>query len=224
MCCEITAVGSSPTNGGLPGDQLVEHRAERVEVGLRRGLAAERLLRRHVGDGADHHPVLREARAVERDREPEVADLGDAVRGQPDVARLEVAVHDALRVREGEAARRRPSRSRACAPAAARPPPSRSALDIAAAHELGDDVGCAALLADVEDGDDVCGCAPRRPIACASRMMRSRPTSSRPSVLIRAKATSRSSGSSCARKTRFLPAFAEEAAHVVAAGDERLGQ
>ena len=50
-----------------------------------------------------------------------------------------------------------------------------------------------------------CGFAPSRAIACASRVIRSRPVASRPSVRISANATSRSSSASCARNTRFLP-------------------
>ena len=88
----------------LAGDQLVQHAAERVEVGPRRHLAAERLLRRHVGHRADDHAVHRQPRLLERDGEAEVADLGRAVGGEPDVAGLEVAVDDAVLVRVGEPA------------------------------------------------------------------------------------------------------------------------
>ena len=99
------------------GHHLVEHRAERVEVAARVGRAAERLLGRHVGDGADHHALHRHARAVEGDGEAEVAERGVAVGVEPDVAGLEVAVDDAaaVRVRERLArpARRSSSRARA---------------------------------------------------------------------------------------------------------------
>ena len=71
----------------LAGDQLVQHAAERVEVGARRDFAAERLLRRHVRDRADEHAVHRQPRLLEGDGEAEVADLGRAVGGEPDVAR-----------------------------------------------------------------------------------------------------------------------------------------
>jgi hypothetical protein len=81
-------------------DHLVQHGAEAVEVRLGRDLAAHRLLRRHVVHGADHHPRLRQPRTVHGDREAEVADHRPAVLGEPDVAGLEVAVDDALRVRE----------------------------------------------------------------------------------------------------------------------------
>jgi hypothetical protein len=88
-----------------PRDHLVEHRAERVEIGARFGGSAECLLGRHVRDGADHHAFDGEARAIAGDREAEVAELRRAVGGQPDVARLHVAVDDAgvVRVLEGPA-------------------------------------------------------------------------------------------------------------------------
>ena len=155
MCWLMIAVGSSAWNGGRAGDELVEHRAERVEVCLRRHLAAERLLGRHVRDRADHHPVLRQPRAVERDRESEVADLGDALRGQPDVARLEVAVHDAALVRErepsGHALRdlERPRQRQRTARLL------QLALDVAAREQLVDDVRRGRFFADLEDRDDV---------------------------------------------------------------------
>ena len=139
----------------LTGHQLVEHRAERVEVRLRRGLATERLLRGHVGDAADHHPVLREPRTVHRDREAEVADLRDAVLRQPDVVRLQVAVHHALLVGESQSARdplRNPQRL------LGRQRPLgllEQPLHVTAAHQLGDDVRLALVLTEVEHADHV---------------------------------------------------------------------
>jgi hypothetical protein len=61
--------------------------------------------------------------------------------------------------------------------------------------------GC--VLADVVHRDHV-RVALRRPIARASRRTRARPASSRPSVLMSATATSRSSRASRARYTRFF--------------------
>ena len=143
--------------GRAAGDHLVEHRAERVEIAARVGRAAERLLGRHVGDGADHHALHRHARAVDGDGEAEVAERGVAVGVEPDVAGLEVAVDDAAAVRvlraPGRPARRSSSRGRAamrCWSAFA----SRSSTE-PPAMQLRDDERRAALVAGVEDGDDV---------------------------------------------------------------------
>ena len=81
------------------GHQLVEQRPEGVQVraGVRR--PPQRLFRRHVAHGADHHTGHREARTVECDGQPEVAEPGRAVRRQPDVRRLQVTVNDPAPVR-----------------------------------------------------------------------------------------------------------------------------
>ena len=63
---------SRASNGGLPGEQLVEHQAERIEIALLRRLAPRQLLRRHVGRRA---AARRRARPVDRHRrETEVHD------------------------------------------------------------------------------------------------------------------------------------------------------
>ncbi len=81
----------------LPGDHLVEDHPERVHVGpLVLGRAAP-LLRRHV----PRRPAA-EASAPERVREPEVEHLHPAFVREEDVARRQVAVHDALAVRVRE--------------------------------------------------------------------------------------------------------------------------
>ena len=101
----------------LQRQHLVQDRAERVHVGARvhaRGLAA-RLLRRHVAGRAEHGAVERVGAAVARQRDRPLAEqVGQAVdlRQAPvehvhlaevaehDVARLQVAVQHAARVRE----------------------------------------------------------------------------------------------------------------------------
>ena len=64
-----------------PGDHLVEHDAERIQIGARVELAALRLLGRDVRDAAHHHPGLGDADRVFRDRarDAEVAELHDVV-------------------------------------------------------------------------------------------------------------------------------------------------
>ncbi len=178
---------------------LVEHRAERVEIAARVGRAAEGLLRRHVGDGADHHPLHGHARAVDGDGEAEVAEGGVAVGVEPDVAGLEVAVDDAATVGVLERqAHLLGDPHRLVGGDAVLLGLREQILDGAAGAVLADDERRASLIAGIEDGDDV-GWSPRRPMACASRRTRTMPSASRPSVLIRAKATSRSSFVSWAR-------------------------
>ena len=81
---------------GRPARQhLIDHAAQGVEVAARIRLPSEGLLRRHVGDRAEHHAFHRQPRAIESDGEAEVAELGGAVLGEPDVAGLEIAVDDA---------------------------------------------------------------------------------------------------------------------------------
>ena len=65
------------------------------------------------------------------------------------------------------------------------------------------------------------GWSPRRPIACASRFTRDRPASSRPSVLMTATATSRSSFVVVREVDLLAAALAEEALDGVAAVRER---
>ena len=100
-----------------PREHLVEHDPERPDVGPPVGHAARRLLRRHVGRGAEDHPLhgrahrqrrrLRELRLRARRRsgrihrlgEPEVEDFDFPFDGSLDVLRLQVSVDDALFVR-----------------------------------------------------------------------------------------------------------------------------
>ncbi len=104
------------------GRHLVEHRAEREQVGARVGELSARLLGRHVGDRAERGAregeiVARrhrlELRGRRRDRPPlpahlreaEVEDLRLPARRHPQVGRLDVAMHDALGVRRLERVR-----------------------------------------------------------------------------------------------------------------------
>jgi hypothetical protein len=86
------------------GHELVEHHSERIQVGARVDATTERLLRGDVGKRPDQAALqgkARDRRAValsECGDEPEIAELRHAVRIQPDVRRLQVAVHDAIRV------------------------------------------------------------------------------------------------------------------------------
>ena len=82
------------------GDQLVEHHAQRVEIGAAVDLAPQRLLGGEVGGGADDRALGGDAR-VSGDRDPEVGELGDRAIGtarQQDVLGLEVAMHHVVGV------------------------------------------------------------------------------------------------------------------------------
>ena len=104
----------------VPGQQLVEHAAERVDVGAGVDLLPARLLRRDVVRRCRARCRSASARAdVERARDPEVGDLGLPLRRDEHVLRLHVAVHEPVRVREGERPRRSGARSRS--------PPARAA-------------------------------------------------------------------------------------------------
>ena len=79
---------------------LVEHGSQGLQVGARRNVPSHRLFRWHVGHRADHHAFLSQAGAVGGDGKAEVANLGCAVVGQPDIPWLEVAVNYAPAVSE----------------------------------------------------------------------------------------------------------------------------
>ena len=93
---------------------LVEHHAEREDIGAVIDRAPGDLLRRHVGNRAHHHTVARlEQRRICRPiARPHISsrDLGQAevehfdspVRGQHDVGGFQIAMHDALVMRSRE--------------------------------------------------------------------------------------------------------------------------
>jgi hypothetical protein len=92
-----------------PGEQLLHHDAQRVEVRARVHVGAEELLRRHVLRRAEHLARLREARVRADLREAEIQDLGDllvlVLAHHEHVVGLEIAVHDAALVRVRQALR-----------------------------------------------------------------------------------------------------------------------
>ena len=93
------ATTDSPSNGTVPGEQLVEHHPDRVEVAARAHRKALCLLGREVARGAHDRAGLGDLRGA-RLRDPEVGDLDAALLVDDHVVRLQVAVHDAAAVRE----------------------------------------------------------------------------------------------------------------------------
>ncbi len=87
-----------PGEWAAAGEHLVEHDAERPDVGAPVDRFRSRLLRRHIGDRAERCSGLRDARAIEREREAEIHDLGPSARRDHDVGGLDVAVDHALLV------------------------------------------------------------------------------------------------------------------------------
>jgi hypothetical protein len=77
------------------GQAVVRDDAQRVEVGLRRRRPAGGLFGTEVVDGPDQRPGLGERFTRGRTRDAEVHEHGSPGRGDHDVGRLEVAVHDA---------------------------------------------------------------------------------------------------------------------------------
>ena len=86
-----------PLERALPGEQLVEHETERVDVAARGHLAAGELLGRHVGRRAGAQRFAGDA------GQAEVGDPDLAAAVEHDVRRLEIAMDDAAIVRRGEA-------------------------------------------------------------------------------------------------------------------------
>ena len=131
--------------------QLVERDAEREQVAARRRGLAERLLGRGVARRAGGVGVL-----ALGDGDAEVAQRGLALGVDPDVVGLDVAVHDAVRVRVGERVgdlapggdhllRLQPAGGGALEPVGERP----------ARHVARDQARGARVVEDVVDGDDV---------------------------------------------------------------------
>ena len=83
-------------------EHLVQHDAERVHVGATVEIEALRLLGREVRRGAHDRAGLRQVVVLLGARDAEVGDLHLPGGREQHVAGLDVAVHDAVAVREGE--------------------------------------------------------------------------------------------------------------------------
>ena len=99
MCASAIATCEAPSNGRDAGQALVADDAEGVDVGGRGDLHALRLLGGEVLRGAHDHAGAGERGGVAGLGDAEVGQLDHAVRADQQVARLDVAVHDAGPVR-----------------------------------------------------------------------------------------------------------------------------
>ena len=123
-----------------PGEHLPEDDAERVDVGRGRDRAAARLLGREVLARPEHRAGLGHAVLdVERARDAEVRDLDLALLAEQDVLRLDVAVDEAVVVREGQPVRD-VERELERAPQRQRPGADDQILQVLAVDVLEDDV------------------------------------------------------------------------------------
>lgn len=86
------------SKSGSPAEKLVQHEAQRVNVGLHRRRAAREQLRRHVGRRAGHMVISLLSKAGET----KVGDHSVAFSINHHVRRLQVPMQDALRVRSGQ--------------------------------------------------------------------------------------------------------------------------
>ena len=139
-----------------PGEALVEHEPERVEVGAPVELAAAHLLGRQVLGRAHHHVVAGEIVVgdVEALGDAEVGEQHATVGGDEDVARLDVAVHEAGAVGGVERARHgRADVDRELGPEALLA--VEQLAQALAVDELHHDGLAAVVLEHVVDGDDV---------------------------------------------------------------------
>ena len=84
---------------GQPGQHLVHHDAQRVDVRAGVDRLAADLLGRHVSGAADDRPGARDPGPVGAGGDAEVGDLGVTVAVDEDVLRFDVAVDDARQMR-----------------------------------------------------------------------------------------------------------------------------
>ena len=140
--------------GDVAREHLVEDDAERVDVGLAVDVVAQRLLGRDVVGRAEHAAVGGQAVVAQRAGDAEVGDLGRALGVEQDVLRLDVAVHDLVRVR---AAERAGDLDRVGQRLVDRQPaePADAVLERLALDVLEDDVGPVLVLAGVDHAHDV---------------------------------------------------------------------
>ena len=150
--CAASSASVAASKALAPGEELVEHEAERVDVAPDRRALARELLGRHVGRRA--RDLRAAARRRRRDREAEVGDPHAAAAVEHDVGGLQVAVQDAPVVRRGEPGAELPrDLERLVRRQPADAPQQRG--EVLAVHVLHREEVLAVDLADVVDAADV---------------------------------------------------------------------
>ena len=103
MCCgDVDRCGARERT--VSAQALIGDDAKRIDIGLRRGMLALRLLRGNVLRGAHDHAVLRDLLLIGGVGDAEVGDLHLAGIGHHDVRRLHVTVDHAMGMRDEQAA------------------------------------------------------------------------------------------------------------------------
>ena len=150
--------------GAPAGEHFIHDRAKRELIGPEIGRLVRHLLGRHVSGRAEDNQRLGEPTGMNRRivravcrmaclADAEVDDLRAAVFRQHDVPRLQIAVHDAGRVRDGQPVgdlARDVERTRQLQPL-----PLKCREQRLAGDQFHHDVRVAIQLADVVDGDDI---------------------------------------------------------------------
>ena len=103
VCADVNRRGTRERT--MPAQALVGDDAKRIDIGLRCGMLALRLLRGNVLRGAHHHAILRDLLLISGVGDAEIGDLHLAGIGHHDVRRFHVAVDHAMRMRDEQATR-----------------------------------------------------------------------------------------------------------------------
>ena len=146
-------VGPGAAEGRLTGEHLVEHAAEPEHVAAVIDQAAVQLLRRHVAQRAGG---VAGVGLVDGDDagQAEVEDLQASVVAADQVIGLDVEMDDAREMGEGQPGARVLDETQQLAAGRRRPLANQRAEGLAR-HVLHGDERLVAMLADIEDGDDV---------------------------------------------------------------------
>ncbi len=141
--------------GGTPGEHLVEHHSQRVDVGAGIHRGALRLLGAEIAGGPDHGPGSGEfLGVVPCPDDPEVGHFHRAIPSEQDVPRLDIAMDQPRPVCHGER-RRSLGSDLGRSSGEERPVGAQHLAQRAPVHQLHHDEIGGAVFAPVVYGDDV---------------------------------------------------------------------